>query len=103
MIKLVTFIVVASCLPALAAPLPSQGNQALVTGRAHVERAAMGTYIHVEGPGPAIAGFVPFGNEPTYPGLAELDGRHVAITGVVVRNGRAMIVLSDPAQLSVAG
>lgn len=106
--KLIAFVFVASCLPALAAPLaamaaplPPQGNFTVVEGRAHIERGAQGTYVRLERSGSEIAGFIPFGNDGTFPGLRELEGRKVAIQGVVVLDGEAMIVLSDPDQLSV--
>jgi hypothetical protein len=106
--KLSAFVFVASCLPALAAPLaamaaplPPQGNITVVEGRAHIQRGAEGTYVRLERPGSDIAGFIPFGNEGTFPGLREVEGRKVAIQVVVVLDGEAMIVLSDPDQLSV--
>jgi len=57
--KLIALVFVASCLPAMAAPLAPQGNFTVV------------------------------------------EGRKVAIQGVVVLDGQAMIVLSDPDQLSL--
>jgi hypothetical protein len=99
--KLIALVFIAPCLPAIAAPLPPQGNFTVVEGRAHIVRGAEGTYVRLERPGSAIAGFIPFGNEGTFPGLRRLEGRKVAIQGVVVLDGEAMIVLSDPDQLSV--
>jgi hypothetical protein len=99
--KLIALVFVASCLPAMAAPLPSQGNFAVVEGRAHIERGAQGTYIHIDRPGTDVVGFVPFGDDGAFPGLFELDGRKVAIQGVVVLDGRVMIVMTDPDQLSI--
>jgi hypothetical protein len=106
--KLVAFVFVASCLPtmtaplaAMAAPLAPQGNFTVVEGRAHIEQGAQGTYVRLERPGSDITGFIPFGNLGTFPGLYELEGRKVAIQGVVVLDGEAMIVLTDPDQLSV--
>jgi hypothetical protein len=104
-LKLASLVLVASCLPAMAAlpALPAQGNIAVVSGRAHIERGAQGTYIHIENRngGPEVAGFIPFGNHGAYPGWPDLEGRHVALTGVVVWNGRALIMMSDPDQLAV--
>jgi len=106
--KLVALLILASCFPAMAEPvgvnmLPAQGSAAVVSGRARVERAAQGTYINIEGIRGlgAVAGFVAFGNEPTFPGLHDLDGRHVEIVGVVIRDGRAVIMLTAPDQLRV--
>ena len=99
--KLIAFVFVASCLPAMAAPLAPQGNFTVVEGRAHIERGPQGTYVRLERPGSDIAGFIPFGNLGTFPGLYQLEGRKVAIQGVVVLDGQAMVVLSDPDQLSV--
>lgn len=100
--KLATLFFVASCLPAMAA-LPSQGNKALVAGRAHIERAAQGTYITIENPrlAQSVAGFIPFGDESTFPGLYQLDGRRVALSGALVWDGQPLIIMNDPAQLSV--
>jgi len=99
--KLIALVFVASCLPAMAAPLAPQGNFTVVEGRAHIARGSQGTYVHLERRGSDIAGFIPFGNERSFPGLHELEGRKVAIQGVVVLDGSAMIVLTDPDQLSV--
>ena len=99
--KLIALVFVASSLPAMAAPLPSQGNFTVVEGRAHIERGAQGTYIHIDRPGTDVVGFVPFGDDGAFPGLLKLDGRKVAIQGVVVLDGRVMIVMTDPDQLSI--
>jgi hypothetical protein len=107
--KLLTLIVVASCLPAAAQSLGPrlqsvvQGNGVTIGGRAHVLRGAEGTYIDIENPGltRSISGFIPFGDEPTFPGLSDLDGRNVEITGVVYSDGRAMILMNDPGQLRI--
>ena len=101
--KLATLILAASCLPAMAVP-PAQGNVAVVTGLAHVEKAASGTYIHVDSPGAPfrVSGFIAFGDQGTYPGLDTIEGRRVAITGVLVWSGRAMIIMTDPSQLDIA-
>jgi hypothetical protein len=107
--KLLAFFVVASCLPAAAQSLGPQlqsvvqGSGVTVGGRAHVYRGAQGTYINIENPGLArsIAGFISFDDEPTFPGLSGLDGRNVEITGAVVLDGRALILMNDPDQLRV--
>ncbi|HET7084724.1 MAG TPA: hypothetical protein VFI23_08145 [Rhizomicrobium sp.] len=96
-----------SCLPAMARPpFPgSQGTLAVVRGIAHIERRALGTYIELENPALTrdVAGYIAFGNEGTFPGLYELDGRNVEISGIVVLDGRALIPMEDPDQLRVAG
>lgn len=101
--KLVAAILVASCLPAIAAPLAAQGSISAVRGRAHVEEGAEGTYIQIERPGAtrSVAGFIPFGDESTFPGLSDLDGRTVQIAGVVGVDGQPLITLTDPDQLTV--
>ena len=101
--NLVACILVASCLPAIAEPLASQGSSSVVRGRAHVEERALGTYIEVERPDltRTVAGLIPFGDEPTFPGLSDIDGRTVEIAGVVVFDGQPSIVMTDPNQLAV--
>ena len=107
--KLLTLIVLASSLPAAAQSMGPQlqsvvqGSGVTVGGRAVVYRGAEGTYINIENPGltRSISGFISFGNEPTFPGLSDLNGRNVEITGVVYADGRALINLNDPAQLRV--
>ena len=107
--KLLTLIVVASSLPAAAQSLGPrlqsvvQGNGVTIGGRAHVYKGAEGTYINIENPGltRSITGFISFGDEPTFPGLSDLNGRSVEITGVVYSDGRALILLNDPDQLRV--
>jgi len=97
--------VVASFIPSIAmAALPAQGNGAIVSGRAHVERGANGTYIRVEPGGgePAVTGLIPFGNQSQYPDLAALEGRYVSISGVIIWDGRPMIIMTAPEQLAVA-
>lgn len=102
-LKLVAAILVASCLPAIAEPLAAQGSVSVVRGRAHVEEGAQGTYIRIENPGAtrSVAGFIPFGDEPTFPGLSDIDGRTVEIAGVVVLDGQPLIIMTDPNQLAV--
>jgi hypothetical protein len=104
--KPIAFVFIASCamvapLAAMAAPLAPQGNYTVVEGRAHIERGSQGTYVRLERRGSDITGFIPFGNEGTFPGLRELEGRKVAIQGVVIQDGGAKIVLTDPEQLSL--
>lgn len=97
------------CLPAAAQDLGPrlqklvQGNAVTIGGRAHVLRAAQGTFIEVENShlSRQVAGFISFGNEPTFPVLSQLDGRTVEITGTVVLDGRAVIEMNDPNQLRV--
>ena len=110
--ELPAILLLLSCLPAAAQNdvgprLQSlvQGNAVTISGRAHVERVADGTFINIENPrlSRAIAGFISFGNEPTFPGLSQLDGRDVQITGAVVLDGRAVIEMNDPNQLRTRG
>ena len=99
-LKVTALVFAASCLPAVASPLPAQGNGAIVSGRAQIERGAQGTYIVIDGTGgPTVTGYIPFGNESSFPDLADLDGRMVTITGVVYWYGGPKITLTDPAQL----
>ncbi len=103
--KLASLVFIASCLPAMAGPtIPIQGNIALVSGRAHVTQGASGTYIHIakSAAGPAVSGLIPFGNQSQYPDLRSLEGRMVAISGVIIWDGRCEIILTDPDQLSVS-
>ena len=106
--KLAALVLAASCLPATAQPpivnaLTAQGSVSAVRGLAHVEEGAQGTYIHLEIPGAtrAVSGFIPFGDEPTFPGLKNIEGHTVEIAGVVVLDGAPMIVMTDPAQLAI--
>jgi len=105
-------ILLLSCLPAATQDNRGprlqqlvQGNAVTISGRAHIQRAAQGTFINIENPRLSrdVAGFISFGNEPTFPGLAQLDGRTVEITGAVVVDGRAVIEMNDPHQLRVKG
>lgn len=105
---LIISILVASCLPAtaqLASPhlLTQQGCISVVRGRAHVEEGALGTYIVIENPSlsRSIVGYIPFGDEPTFPALSQVEGRTVEIGGVVVVDGRLLIVMTDPNQLTI--
>jgi hypothetical protein len=99
--NLIALVLIASSAPAMADHLPPQGNFTVVEGLAHIERGPLGTYIHIERPGTDVVGYVPFGDDGAFPGLFKLDGRKVAIQGVVVMDGRAMIVMTDPDQLSI--
>jgi len=107
--KFSAIILILSCLPAAAEDVGPrlqqlvQGKAVTIGGRAHVKRGAEGTFIEIENPGLSrqIAGFISFGDEPTFPGLSRVDGRNVEITGAVVMDGRAMIVMYDPNQLRV--
>jgi hypothetical protein len=105
--KLVAVVFVASCLPAVAQPVPhavaAQGSISIVRGVAHVREGADGTYIELERPGAtrSITGFVPFGDKPTFRDLVGVDGSNVQIAGVVVLDGGAEIVMTDPTQLIV--
>jgi len=109
--KLIAVLLTLSCLPAAAqdfGPLIqqlTQGNGVTVSGRAHIQRRAEGTYIEIENPHMSlqVSGFIAFGNQTTFPGVYELDGRIVEISGIVVMNGRAMIQMNDPRQLRVKG
>ena len=96
---------VPAALPAAAADrnIMVQGAGATVTGFARVHRGAEGTYIELEDSGQArsIAGFIAFRNEGTFPGVMELNGRRVQITGMVVLYGRPMIAVNAPEQLRV--
>jgi hypothetical protein len=110
--KLSAALLLLSCLPAMAQNEVGprlqqlvQGNAVTISGRAHVQRAAQGTFITIENARMSrdVAGFISFGNEPTFPGLAQLEGRTVEITGAVVLDGRAVIEMNDPNQLWVKG
>ena len=101
-------VLAASCLPAMAQPLTgreiaAEGNAATVSGRAHIEEGAEGTYVQLERPGAAqsVAGFIPFGDKHAYPGLYDIEGREVAITGVMAADGGLLIMMTDPDQLAV--
>lgn len=113
--KLAALVLAASCIPAIAQPaithpgganaLAVQGSISALRGTAHVVEGAQGTYIHLEIPGATrtIVGFIPFGDEPTFSNLKDAEGRTVVIAGVVVLDGGAEIVMTDPNQLAVIG
>ena len=107
--RLSVTLFILSCLPAAAQDVGPrlqslvQGNAVTISGRAHVQRSAEGTFIDVENPhlSRQISGFISFGDEPSFPMLSRLDGRDVEITGSVVLDGRALIQMYDPDQLRV--
>ena len=104
-LKALAVLLALSCIPAAAADRDAitQGAGATVTGFAHVHRGAEGTYIELENSNyaRAIAGFIAFRNEGTFPGVMALNGRRVQITGMVALYGRPMIGLNDPGQLQL--
>jgi hypothetical protein len=106
--KLIAVLALA-CLPMAAqarvtGAMVAQGSIATVNGIAHIMRGGEGTYIMLENPDAArsVGGFIAFGDEPTFPGLEALNGRAVEISGVIVLDGAATIILTDPDQLRVA-
>jgi hypothetical protein len=107
--KLSAILLLFSCLPTAAQEFEPrlqhliQGNGVTIGGRAHVLRRAEGTYIAIENPHLSlqVAGFIAFGNQGSFPGLYDLDGREVEITGVVVMDGGATIEMNDRRQLRV--
>jgi hypothetical protein len=103
--KLVLLILAASCLPAVAqlnSPHLTQGSVSVMRGRAHIIEGA-GTYIEMEMPNATrrVVGFIPFGDEPTFPQLARAEGHIVQIAGVVGLDGSAMITMTDTNQLAI--
>lgn len=104
--KLVLFILAASCLPAAAqlnSPHLTQGAISALRGRAHIMEGAEGTYIEIEMPNATrrVVGYIPFGDEPTFPKLADAEGHTVEISGIVGLDGGAMITMTDPNQLAI--
>ncbi len=97
-VKLLMLIAALGSLSASAQAMPMQGYASTISGRAHVEQEADGTYIHLSDAG-SIAGFVPFDDKSIFPKLAQLDGRDVQITGVV--DGKQQITITDPDQIKV--
>ena len=109
-LKLFTTVIALSFISAAAdarvtGPDVSQGTATTIRGSAHIERGAEGTYIELANPdgGRRVFGYISFSDEPTFPGVMELNGRNLEISGVMVLSGRAMIVLTDPDQLRVSG
>ena len=103
--KLVLLILAASCLPAVAqfnSPHLTQGSVSVMRGRAHIIEGA-GTYIEMEMPNATrrVVGYIPFGDEPTFPQLARAEGHVVQIAGVVGLDGSAMITMTDTNQLAI--
>ena len=107
--KLSAIILMLSCLPAAAQEFGprlqnlTKGSGITIGGRAHIIRAPQGTYIEIQNPNLSLQvfGFVAFGNQPTFPGLYDLDGRDIELTGIIVMDGRAVIQMNDPRQLRV--
>ena len=104
--KLAALILAASCLPAFAqmdSPHFTQGAISILRGRAHIMEGAEGTYIEIERPGATrkVVGFIPFGDEPTFPQLSNAEGHTIIIAGVVGLDGGAMITMTDTNQLMV--
>lgn len=95
--------------PAMAQPFPGQivagGDNTIVAGRAHVYETTAGTYIVIQTPSAVgqVAGLVPWSDRSTFPGLDELDGRTVQISGVIGMDGFPLITMTDPDQLQVIG
>lgn len=97
-VKMLVLIAALGSLSASAQAMPLQGYISTISGRAHVEEEADGTYVFLGNAG-SIAGFVPFDDRSTLPQLAQLDGRDVQITGVV--DGKLQITITDPDQIKV--
>ncbi|HEV2424858.1 MAG TPA: hypothetical protein VGZ29_08525 [Terriglobia bacterium] len=103
--KLVLLFLAVSCLPAVAqidSPHLTQGSISVLRGRAHIIEGA-GTFIEIEMPNATrrVVGYIPFGDEPTFPQLARAEGRIVEVAGVVGLDGGAMITLTDTNQLAI--
>ena len=103
--KLALLFLAASCLPAAAqinSPHLNQGSISVLRGRAHIIEGA-GTFIELEMPNATrrVVGFIPFGDEPTFPQLAGAEGHVVQVAGVVGLDGCAMITMTDTNQLAI--
>ncbi len=103
--KLIFLILAASCLSAVAqinSPHLTQGSVSVLRGRAHIMEGA-GTYIELEMPNATrrIVGYIPFGDEPTFPQLTRAEGHIVEVTGVVGLDGSAVITMTDTTQLAI--
>ena len=104
--KLTAVMLAMSCLPAMAqlnSPHLTQGAVSGLRGRAHIWEGAEGTYIEIEMPDATrrVVGYIPFGDESTFPALARAEGHTVAVIGVVGLDGEAMITMTDPKQLVI--
>ena len=105
--KLAALILAASFPPAYAQTdsphLIAQGSISVLRGVAHITEGAEGTYIAIERPGATrrVVGFIPFGDEPTFPQLSRAEGRRIEIAGVVGLDGGAMITMTDTNQLII--
>ena len=103
--KLVPLILAVSCFPAVAqinSPHLTQGSISALRGRAHIIEGA-GTYIEIEMPNATrrVVGYIPFGDEPTFPQLSRAEGHVVEVSGVVGLDGGAMITMTDTTQLTI--
>ena len=97
--KWLALIAALGCYSVSAHARPLQGTISTFSGRAHVVQKGDSTYVYLNGTSSG-GGVIPFGNKSSFPGLDQLDGRNVQITGVVNANGR--ITLTDPDQIRVA-
>ena len=72
-------------------------------GVAHITEGAEGTYIAIDRPGATrrVVGFIPFGDEPSFPQLSRAEGHLVLVAGVIGLDGGAMITMTDPEQLTI--
>ena len=104
--KLAALVLAASFFPAFAqmdSPHLTQGSISILRGRAHIMEGAEGTYIAIDRPdfSRKVVGFIPFGDEPTFPQLVNAEGRMIQIAGVIGLDGGAMITMTDNTQLVV--
>ena len=104
--KLAALILAASCLPAFAqldSPHLTQGSISVLRGVAHITEGADGTFIAIDRPGATRrgVGFIPFGDEPSFPQLSRAEGHLVLVAGVIGLDGGAMITMTDPEQLTI--
>ena len=98
---LLTVIAVSAWFLALVPPTqaaPLQGSKITIGGRANVHPRAAGPVLLLGG---SVVAMVPFDYKSNFPGLYQLDGRLVEITGVANLGG--MITLTDRDQLKVVG
>ena len=101
-------ILAASILPAMAQmdsphQVFTQGAISALRGRAHIWEGAEGTYIQIERPDATrrVVGFIPFGDESTFPQIRRAEGHNVAVIGVIGIDGGAMITMTDTNQLVI--